>query len=66
MLRLLSDENFNGDIVRGLFLRQPDLDLLRVQDVGLRKVDDPEIIDWATSNGRILLTHDRNNARLCL
>jgi predicted nuclease of predicted toxin-antitoxin system len=59
MLRLLSDENFNGDIVRGLFLRQPDLDLLRVQDVGLRKVDDPEIIDWATSNGRILLTHDR-------
>ncbi len=59
MLRLLSDENFNGDIVRGLFLRQPDLELLRVQDVGLRKVDDPEIIDWATSNGRILLTHDR-------
>jgi len=34
MLRLLSDENFNGDIVRGLFLRQPDLDLLRVQDIG--------------------------------
>jgi predicted nuclease of predicted toxin-antitoxin system len=59
MLRLLSDENFNGDIVRGLFLRQPDLDLLRVQDVGLRKVDDPAILDWAASNGRILLTHDR-------
>jgi predicted nuclease of predicted toxin-antitoxin system len=32
---------------------------LRVQDVGLRKVDDQEILDWATSNGRILLTHDR-------
>lgn len=59
MLRLLSDENFNGDVVRGLFLRQPDLDLLRVQDVGLRKVDDPAILDWAASNGRILLTHDR-------
>jgi predicted nuclease of predicted toxin-antitoxin system len=59
MLRLLSDENFNGDIVRGLFLRQPDLDLLRVQDVRLRKVDDPAILDWAASNGRILLTHDR-------
>jgi len=59
MLRLLSDENFNGDIVRGLFLRQPTLDLLRVQDVGLRKVDDPAILDWAASNGRILLTHDR-------
>lgn len=59
MLRLLSDENFNGDIVRGLFLRQSALDLLRVQDVGLRKVDDPAILDWAASNGRILLTHDR-------
>ena len=29
MLRLLSDENFNGDIVRGLSLRRPDLDLVR-------------------------------------
>jgi predicted nuclease of predicted toxin-antitoxin system len=59
MLRLLSDENFNGDIVRGLFLRQPDLDLLRVQDVGLQEVDDPTILDWAASHDRILLTHDR-------
>jgi predicted nuclease of predicted toxin-antitoxin system len=53
MLRLLSDENFNGDIVRGLFLRQPDLDLLRVQDVGLREADDPTILNWATQNDRI-------------
>jgi predicted nuclease of predicted toxin-antitoxin system len=59
MLSLLSDENFNGDIVRGLFLRQPDLDLVRVQDVGLRKVDDPAILAWTVLNGRILLTHDR-------
>lgn len=59
MLKLLSDENFNGDIVRGLFLRQPNLDLLRVQDVNLRKVDDPAILNWAANNERILLTHDR-------
>lgn len=59
MLKLLSDENFNGDIVRGLFLRQPNLDLLRVQDVGLRKIDDPAILAWAADNGRILLTPDR-------
>ena len=59
MLSLLSDENFNGDIVRGLLLRQPNFDLLRVQDVGLREVDDPEILAWAASNERILLTHDR-------
>ncbi len=59
MLSLLSDENFNGDIVRGLFLRQPYLDLLRVQDVGLREIDDPAILAWAAINERILLTHDR-------
>lgn len=59
MLRLLSDENFNNDIVRGLLLRRSDLDLARVQDVGLEKADDTTILAWATENNRILLTHDR-------
>lgn len=59
MLRLLSDENFNGDVVRGLLLQDPSLDLIRVQDVGLRTMDDEEILAWAAVNGRILLTHDR-------
>jgi predicted nuclease of predicted toxin-antitoxin system len=59
MLRLLSDENFNGDIVRGLFLRHPDLDLRRVQDVGLETAEDPDILAWAAANDRIVLTHDR-------
>ncbi|MBI4578942.1 MAG: DUF5615 family PIN-like protein [Planctomycetes bacterium] len=59
MLRLLADENFNGEIVRGLLLRQPDLDLVRVQDVGLAGVDDPEVLTWAAENNRIVLTHDR-------
>jgi hypothetical protein len=31
MLHLVSDENFNGDIVRGLLLRHPVLNLSRVQ-----------------------------------
>lgn len=55
MLKLLSDENFNGDIVRGLFLRQPNLDLLRVQDVGLQEIDDPTILNWAAGSDRIIL-----------
>lgn len=59
MLSLLSDENLNGDIIRGLFLRQPNLDLIRVQDVGLIKVEDPAILAWASENQRIILTHDR-------
>ena len=59
MLRLLTDENFNGDIIRGLLLREPDLDLVRVQDVGLAGNDDQEILAWAAENDRIVLTHDR-------
>ena len=59
MLRLLADENFNGDIVRGLLLRRPDLDVVRVQDVGLAGADDPDVLAWAAENNRIILTHDR-------
>lgn len=59
MLRVVSDENFNGDIVRGLLLRHPMLDLQRVQDVGLTEADDPMILAWASANDRIVLTHDR-------
>lgn len=58
-MRLLSDENFNGEIVRGLLLRRPDLDLRRVQDVGLEHADDPTILEWAAANDCIVLTHDR-------
>jgi hypothetical protein len=58
MLRLISDENFNGDIVRGLFRRHPDLALVRVQDVGLMQTPDADILEWAAGEGRVLLSHD--------
>jgi hypothetical protein len=57
-MRLLLDENFHNDILRGLRLRKPNLDVVRVQDVGLRGADDPTILEWAANEGRILLTHD--------
>lgn len=57
-MRLLTDENFNGAILRGLVRRLPKLDVARVQDVGLLHADDPTILEWAANNDRILLTHD--------
>jgi uncharacterized protein with PIN domain len=36
----------------------PDLDIVRVQDVGLSGADDPTVLDWAAKEGRVLLTHD--------
>ena len=58
MLRLAADENFNNDIIRGLIRRKPDLDIIRIQDVGLSGADDPTILEWAAVQGRVLLTHD--------
>jgi hypothetical protein len=59
MLRLASDENFNGDIVRGLLFRLPEMNLVRVQDVGLGGAIDPVVLAWAAEDDRIVLTHDR-------
>jgi Domain of unknown function (DUF5615) len=54
MLRLLADENFNGSIVRGLVCRQPEVDVVCVQDVGLSGADDRTVLAWAASEGRVL------------
>jgi hypothetical protein len=58
MLRLAADENFNNDIIRGLQRRRPDLDIARVQDAGLSGASDPQVLEWAAREGRVLLTHD--------
>ena len=58
MLLLAADENFNNDIVRGLVRRKPDLNIVRIQDVGLSGADDPTVLEWAAREERVLLTHD--------
>jgi Domain of unknown function (DUF5615) len=58
MLFLVADENFSNAIVRGLLRIKPDLDIVRVQDVGLSSTDDPVILEWAANKDRVLLTHD--------
>ncbi|GAB4188903.1 MAG: hypothetical protein Fur006_29670 [Coleofasciculaceae cyanobacterium] len=57
-MKFLADENFDNSIVRGLIRRQPEIDIIRVQDVGLSGADDPTVLAWAAQEGRILLTHD--------
>jgi hypothetical protein len=58
MLKLIADENCDNQIVRGLLRRNPKLDIVRVQDVGLSGIDDPKILAWAAETNRVLLTHD--------
>jgi predicted nuclease of predicted toxin-antitoxin system len=59
MLRHFTDENFNNDITRGLRLRDPRLDIIRIQDTEIAGAADPEVLAWAARIGRIVLTHDR-------
>jgi hypothetical protein len=58
VIRLLADENFNGRIVRGLKQQRPQLDLVRVQDLGLTGLPDPDLLEFAADAGRIFLSHD--------
>ncbi|MBD3290007.1 hypothetical protein GF337_14460 [candidate division KSB1 bacterium] len=58
MIRFLADENFNNHIVRGIVLRNPEIDILRLQDAGLSGEDDPTVLEFALMENRILLTHD--------
>jgi predicted nuclease of predicted toxin-antitoxin system len=59
MLRLATDADVHGPLFRALLHRQPDLDIVRVQDAGLRTAQDPDVLEWAASQGRILISHDR-------
>lgn len=58
MMRFLADEAFDGRIVRGLRRNLPELDLLRIQDTGLRTFHDRLILEHAAEMDRVLLTHD--------
>lgn len=58
MLRLMTDEDFNAHIVRGVLRLLPNLDLVRTQDAGLLSASDSLILEAAATDGRILLTHD--------
>jgi len=60
MLRLASDADVNGAIIRGLRRRLPAIDLVRAQDAVAEGTPDPEVLDWAAAENRVLITNDRN------
>lgn len=58
-MRLLFDENFHGDVLRGLPRTYPALDYIRVQDVPeIYGKSDDDVLAWAAQAGRILLSQD--------
>ena len=57
-MRFLADENFNGKLLTALHTALPQLDVVRVQDTNMAASPDPELLEWAATNNRIILTHD--------
>jgi hypothetical protein len=65
MLRLASDADVHGEIIRGLRRRLPNIDLVRVQDALPEGTPDTEVLAWAAAEKRILITNDRNTMVGC-
>ena len=55
-LRFAADEHIPLAAVRGLVARG--LDVVRFQDIGRRGLADEDQLPWATSAGRVIVTHD--------
>lgn len=58
MIKLAADEDFRNQILRGVRLVNPNVDILTVQDAGLAGAADGTVLEWAAAEGRVLLTHD--------
>lgn len=58
MIRFLADQNFNGHILRGLKLRIPELDCVTTHETGMQNYSDPDLLEWAAKENRVILTHD--------
>ena len=58
-IRFLTDEDLDADIIEGLRSREPAIDILDVKSTGLRGAKDPDLLELAAQQDRILITHDR-------
>ena len=63
MLSLLADENIDPEIVVQVKLHIPTADFLHVGDVNLDRTPDPDILQWAAENDRIVVSHDKSTMR---
>ena len=61
-LSLLCDEHVRFDVINGLRLQG--IDVVSVQDLGLRGRPDPEVLSAAQQVGRIVYTSDTDFVRL--
>src|ERR1700722_16475251 len=58
MVRFLADASLRHAIVSGCLRREPTIDFLSARRAKLEGIPDPEVLEIAAAQGRILVTHD--------
>jgi predicted nuclease of predicted toxin-antitoxin system len=58
-IRFQADNDLKFGIVKALRRRAPSIDFMSAQEAGLDGVGDPEILDRAAAEGRVLVSHDK-------
>ena len=59
MIRFQADADLRRGFVKALRLREPSIDFASAADSDLEGIPDPEVLEIAAQQGRILVTHDR-------
>lgn len=54
-----ADADLNFDIVKAVRKQEPAIDLASASDAGLQGVGDPDILERAALENRVLVSHDR-------
>jgi predicted nuclease of predicted toxin-antitoxin system len=59
LIRFQADADLRHKIVMAVRLREPAIDFASATDSNLRAMADPDVLEFAAAQGRILVTHDR-------
>ncbi len=58
-IRFQADNDLNFGIVTGVRRREPAIDFVSAQEAGLNGVADPDLLERAAREQRVLVSHDR-------
>ena len=59
-VRFLADADLNHAIVQGIHLREPAIDFKAANEAALEGLSDPEVLELAAREGRVLVSYDKS------
>lgn len=58
--RFLADHDLNEHLVQGVLRQEPSVEFLRVREVGMSAQSDEEILEYASREALLVVSHDVN------